>query len=363
MKRLLCIVSSLDTGGAETFMMKIFRSLPEEYKLDFIVSADTGYYEDEVQHLGGIIYRVPLRTKYPLKTYRSIKNIVKDNKYERVLKLCDTPIGLFDLLACKAGGAKRICVRSCNASSDESRIKRVINNIIRPLFNRVATVKIAPSILAAEYTFGKKAVEKKDVYFLHNAVDLNVYKYNPQGRKNIRREFGITEEQFVVGHIGRFNKQKNHSFLLDIFAEIKKNDKDSVLILVGDGEKEDDIRMKVTELELQDSVIFTGIRADIPELLSAMDIFVFPSFYEGMPNTVIEAQAAGLSCVISDTITKEVGITEAVKFQSIKTDPKEWIKDILVHKGKNRWKTEIDLQKHGYDIKQVWKEFVQLIFE
>ena len=87
MKRLLCIVSSLDTGGAETFMMKIFRSLPEEYKLDFIVSADTGYYEDEVQHLGGIIYRVPLRTKYPLKTYRSIKNIVKDNKYERVLKL------------------------------------------------------------------------------------------------------------------------------------------------------------------------------------------------------------------------------------------------------------------------------------
>ena len=118
MKRLLCIVSSLDTGGAETFMMKIFRGLPAEYKLDFIVSTDTGFYEKEVLSLGGKIYRIPLRTEHPIKTFNAIKKIVKDNNYQYVLKLCDTPIGFFDLLAAKMGGANKICVRSCNANSN-----------------------------------------------------------------------------------------------------------------------------------------------------------------------------------------------------------------------------------------------------
>lgn len=108
MKRVLCIVSSLDTGGAETFMMKIFRSLPKNYKLDFIVSTSSGYYEEEVKELGGKIFRIPLRTEHPFKTFKEIKRVVKNNNYEIVLKLCDTPIGIFDILASKMGGAKKI---------------------------------------------------------------------------------------------------------------------------------------------------------------------------------------------------------------------------------------------------------------
>ena len=123
MKRLLCIVSSLDTGGAETFMMKIFRGLPSEYKLDFIVSTDSGFYEKEVLSLGGKIHRVPLRTEHPIGTFNAIRKIVKENKYQYVLKLCDTPIGFFDLLAAKTGGASKLCVRSCNENSNKGRIK------------------------------------------------------------------------------------------------------------------------------------------------------------------------------------------------------------------------------------------------
>ena len=362
MKRLLCIVSSLDTGGAETFMMKIFRSLPEEYKLDFIVSTNSGFYEKEVYSLGGKIYRVPLRTKNPIKTFKAIKKVVKNNHYKYVLKLCDTPIGIFDLLAAKLGGAKKLCVRSCNAASNESKLKHIVNSLLRPIFNKITDVKIAPSKLAAEYTFGKNMVNKNKVYFLHNAVDLDVYKYKEEGRNKIRQEFGIESQQLVLGHIGRFNYQKNHMFLLEVFACVKQERKDAVLLLVGDGEKKSEIIKKVNELRLKDSVIFAGIRWDIPELLSAMDVFVFPSFYEGMPNTVIEAQAIGLPCIISDTITKEANITNLVKYISLDEICEKWSQEILSCKKIKNNDTKEKFLNCNYDIESSVKKFEKIIF-
>lgn len=362
MKRMLCIISSLDTGGAETFMMKIFRSLPEKYKIDFIVSTESGFYEDEVRELGGKIYRVPLRTEHPIKTFKAIKNIVKNNKYKIILKLCDTPIGVFDLWAAKMGGADKICVRSCNASSSENKIKHMLYAILRPAFNRSTTLKIAPSKLAAEYTFGKKAVERNEVYFLHNAVDLNYYCYNSEARKKIRSEWGITSDQLVVGHIGRLNYQKNHEFLLDVFAEIKKNREDAVLLLVGEGEKKEELKLKVQKLKLEKAVIFTGIRKDIPELLSAMDIFVFPSFYEGMPNTVIEAQATGLPCLLSDSITKEARITDLVQYLPLNAGSKKWSECSLKMVREIRSETKKGIIEAGYDIESSVSEFKKIIF-
>ncbi|MFR4582438.1 glycosyltransferase family 1 protein [Clostridium cadaveris] len=362
MKRLLCIVSSLDTGGAETFMMKVFRSMPSNYKLDFIVSTKDGFYEKEVISLGGKIYRVPLRTKHPFKTFIKINKIVKNNKYNYILKLCDTPIGYFDLFAAKIGGSNRICVRSCNSSSSESKIKRVINNLLRPMFNNIIDVKIAPSILAAEYTFGKKQVENGNVNFLHNAVDLQVYKYTEEGRNKIRKEFNLESEQLVIGHIGRFNYQKNHMFLLSIFAEIQKENKNSVLMLVGTGEKKDELIYNIEKLGLRKSVIFTGVRSDIPDLLSAMDIFVFPSYFEGMPNTIIEAQATGLPCILSDTITKEAKITEIIKYLSLEETAQVWAKEALKLSKLKRKNMKEEFEKAHYDIQSTVSEFIKLIF-
>lgn len=362
MKRLLCILSSLDTGGAETFMMKIFRSLPEDYKIDFIVSAKSGFYEKEVVELCGRIFRVPLRTKHPIKTFKAIYDVVKQNHYTHILKLCDTPIGLYDLLAAKMGGAKVLCVRSCNAGSSTSKLGAMVNDFLRPFFNYMADVKLAPSRLAAEFTFGKAEVEAGKVNFIHNGVDLNVYKYDEENRRKVRREFGIADEQLVIGHIGRFNQQKNHKFLIEVFSEVLKQKPNALLMLVGDGEKKNEIKEQIKSLGIEESVIFTGIRSDVPALLSAMDVFVFPSFYEGMPNTVIEAQATGLPCVIADTITEEAGITECVRYKALTTSAKEWayIAVSLLENSRICYNAKV---KHvGYDIDSCVKQFMKLTF-
>lgn len=365
MKRLLCILSSLDTGGAETFMMKIFRSLPEDFKIDFIVSAKTGFYEKEVVELGGRIFRVPLRTKHPIKTFKAIYDVVKQNHYTHILKLCDTPIGLYDLLAAKMGGAKVLCVRSCNAGSSTSKLGAMVNDFLRAFFNYMADVKLAPSRLAAEFTFGKAEVETGKVNFIHNGVDLNVYKYDEENRRKVRSEFGITDEQLVVGHIGRFNQQKNHKFLIEVFAEVLKQKPDALLMLVGDGEKKSEIKEQIKSLGIEESVIFTGIRSDVPALLSAMDVFVFPSFYEGMPNTVIEAQATGLPCVIADTITEEVNLTSIIQRLSLLKDKTVWREKALFLiniKDNNRNLFKGILEKQGYSIYTTVDTFINVVW-
>lgn len=364
-KRLLVILASLNTGGAETFMMKIFRSLPEDYKIDFIVSAKSGFYEKEVVELGGRIFRVPLRTKHPIKTFKAIYDVVKQNHYTHILKLCDTPIGLYDLLAAKMGGAKVLCVRSCNAGSSTSKLGAMVNDFLRPFFNYMTDVKLAPSRLAAEFTFGKAEVGAGKVNFIHNGVDLNVYKYDEENRREIRREFSIADEQLVIGHVGRFNQQKNHKFLIEVFAEVLKQQPNALLMLVGDGEKRGDIIKQIDALGIGKSVIFTGIRSDVSALLSAMDVFVFPSFYEGMPNTVIEAQSTGLPCVIADTITKEACVTDCVHFKSLADSAEKWVEKILESENNNivdRSLYSKVMKNRGYDINDVVKMFKKIIF-
>lgn len=364
MKRLLCIISSLDTGGAETFLMKIFRKLPKDFKFDFIVSSEDGYYEHEVMELGGEIYRVPLRTQHPFRTFKRIKEIVKEKNYQYILKLCDTPKGLFDLMAARFGGAKVICVRSCNASSSENIIVHTLYSALRTAFNGFADIKIAPSELAASYTFGKKQVEKNKVVFLHNGLDLSNYKYIQSGRISIRKEFNIKED-FLVGHVGRFNIQKNHGFLLKVFVEIKKRIPKAKLILIGTGELEAQIRKQIEELDIIQDVIITGVRSDIPNLLSAMDVFLFPSLYEGMPNTVIEAQATGLPCVISDSITREVSITDLVKYKSLQQSIEEWAEQCCKYTGVKIQRENYNsiVASAGYDINDVVAEFVKAVFK
>ena len=365
-KRLLVILASLDAGGAETFMMKVFRGLPKDYKMDFIVSTNSGFYENEVLELGGRIFRVPLRTKQPIKTFKAIYDVVKNNRYTHILKLCDTPIGVYDLLAAKLGGAKVLCVRSCNASAVNGRLGKFINTLLRPLLNYISFVKIAPSRLAAEFTFGKTEVESGKVAFLHNSVDLNVYKYDDDNRKKIRREFNIDDNQLIVGHVGRFNQQKNHKFLIAIFAEFLKQKPDAKLILVGKGELETEIHKQVVSLGIEKSVIFTGIRSDVPAILSAMDVFVFPSFYEGMPNTVIEAQSTGLPCVIADTITREAGVTDCVQYRALGDTAEVWANTALTlinSSNEKRYCYVSKMKEAGYDIESCVKYFIKLIFE
>lgn len=365
MKRLLCILSSLNVGGAETFMMKIFRALPSEYKIDFVVSADSGDYEEEVLGLGGKIYRIPLRTKESTKVFAELKGIVKENNYRYVLKLCNTPLaGYFDMLACKHGGAEVLALRSCNANSFEGASKRLVNALLRKSLNKLTTVKLAPSELAARYTFGDKEVNRGNVKLLHNAVDLAVYKLDKNARTEIRQNFGISENDILVGHIGRFNRQKNHKRLIEIFKALNDKSPNTRLILIGKGELFAETEEQISRLGLNERVILTGVRSDVPKLLSAMDVLLLPSFHEGMPNVVIEAQATGLPCLISDTITKEADITGLVKYVSLEEPNDIWAEKtlkLLEANGQRGDMTEC-FRKQRYDIESIVEEFVRLIF-
>lgn len=360
MKRLLCIVSSLEAGGAETFLMKVYRSLPpENYQFDFIVSEKNGCYTEEVLARGGKVFEIPMRTKEPLAALKAIADIVRNNNYETVLKLGSNPVAGLDLIAARLGGAKCLALRSCNALTGLTVKNKCINALLRPVMNLSANVKLAPSMLAAEFTFGKRRAHR-NVRLLQNGVDLKVFHFDPRGREEIRRAFSV-EDKLVVGHIGRFHGQKNHRFLLEAFRKMKDKREDAVLVLVGAGNLENEIRSQVRELDLETSVIFTGVRFDIPQLLSAMDVFVFPSLHEGMPNTVIEAQATGLPCVIADTITPEADITGLVQYLPLSAAPGQWAEVALAAVTEERKNTAPDFIEHGYDIESVAQELISLL--
>ena len=359
MERILCIVDSLNTGGAETFLMKLRRALDKsKYQMDFI-SSDKGYYDEEVTNTGGIIYYIPFRTKKPFVVYEKIKNIVKRGNYKIVIKLGSTPIAAIDLLAAKKGGAEKLGLRSCNSYAEEGVVYKIINRICEPLLRSVVNLKIAPSDLAAIFTFGEHAYNNNEVKILHNAVDLEYFKFNEKKRDDTRKLLGLKKNNTVYGHIGRFSNQKNHKYLIDIFKKIKDRDENAKFILVGTGELESEIKNKVSNYNMTEDVLFLGVRNDIPNLLSVFDLFVFPSFYEGMPNTVVEAQATGLPCIISDTITRQANITGLVDFLPINVEPEVWAEKCVKHK-KERVDTTKILQNSGYNIDIIVQDFLKM---
>ena len=277
MKRVLCIISSMNTGGAETFLMKIYRQVDRtKYQMDFCINSfDKCFYEDEILSLGGKIYRIPAKSASLKQFKKQLFEIVNANNYIYVMRITSNTLGFMDLKIAHKAGAEVCVARSSNSSDGEDLKSKIAHKLGKILYSKYVDVKIAPSDLAAKYTFGKKAYESGIVNILHNAIDIEKYSYNAEMRQKIRAEFEISDETTVFGHIGRFMTQKNHGFLLDVFSECVKINAKSVLILVGGGELEPEIKRKASELGISDKVIFTGVRSDIPALLSAMDVFVF----------------------------------------------------------------------------------------
>lgn len=358
-KRLLCIVGSMNAGGAETFLMKVYRKLDRsKYQMDFAVAvSEEGYYDEEILSLGGRIYHIVPKSRGMIRNFTSICSLVRENKYQYVLRNSQHSLSALELLAAKLGGAERCIYRSSNSDAENAgRLHRLC--MFMPRF--FANVRIAPSTEAAQFMFGKNSVASGRTHLIHNAVDLHQFWYDKTGAAEIRQELGI-EGKMVIGHVGRLNVQKNHGFLLEVFSQIAEQKPNAVLLLVGKGELEPEIREKAKTLGIADRVIFTGVRSDIPQILSAMDVFVFPSLYEGMPNTVIEAQATGLPCVIADTITREADITGLVEYLPL-SDPEHWAKVALEAAKQPRRDTRQDFLDHRYDIQSTVEDFVKLCF-
>ncbi|MBE6593913.1 MAG: glycosyltransferase family 1 protein [Ruminococcaceae bacterium] len=363
MKRLLCILSGMNAGGAEGFLMKVYRELDKsKYQMDFCINVkEKCFFEDEILAMGGKMYRIPSKSEDLAQFKKQLTKVIKENGYDNVLRITSSAMGFMDLKVAKKAGARVCCARSSNASDGDGLKAKVAHRLGRVLYNKYVDVKVAPSDLAARYTFGDAVYEKGGVNLIHNGVDLDLFKFYPEKREEIRKEFSIEDGVTLVGHVGRFDEQKNHAFLLEIFKELHGRDANTKLLLVGKGALQEKMQERAAELGIGDSVIFAGVRSDVPHLLSAMDVFAFPSFYEGMPNTVIEAQATGLPCVIADTITREADITGLVEYLPL-GNAAEWAERVAAAVRSERADTHPSFISNKYDIGSVVEEFVKNMY-
>ena len=214
----------------------------------------------------------------------------------------------------------------------------------------------ACSSLAAQFSFPKSIVKNQKYKFIPNGVALEKFSYNASVREEMRKKLGV-EDKFVIGHAGRFNIQKNHEYLIEVFSALHSKCPDAVLLLFGDGELYKKIQDKVKKMNLEDSVRFMGTTDEMPKMYQAIDVFVMPSFCEGLPVAGVEAQASGLPVILADTITKEVGVTNCVKYLPLSDDKAEWVREILNFRGFKRYSRCEELKRAGFDEKDVARNF------
>ena len=304
-------------GGVESVIMNYYRHLDHsKVQFDFICDEDsTRIPYDEIKKLGGRVFLVPKYQNLP-KYLKALEKLFKENQYHIVHSNINT-LSVFPLYAAKKAGVPIRISHSHSTSNPKEWKRNLIKNILRPFSKRYATEYFACSELAGRYLFGNKAFDRGKVKIIHNAIDIEKFKFDEVARKKLRKEFGIKDSTVVIGHVGRFVQQKNHTFLVDVFNEYHKKNLDSKLLLVGSGPLEDEIKKKAERLGLKDSVLFLGQRDDINKLYSVMDIFCLPSLYEGLPVVGVEAQAAGLPTIFSNRISEEVIVSSYAKIVSI----------------------------------------------
>ena len=336
--RILILDSVMDRGGAETMTMNYYRNIDRtKVQFDFLVHRQyRGAFEDEIESLGGHIYRICPNYPHNYFKYRkAFRKLLKEHPEYRIIHCNMMEYGLFAYMEAKHQNIPIIISHAHTSSlKQQYNIKALILLLYRKLSLKYITHKFACGVNAAKWVFGEYNIE--NVYYMHNAIDANVYRYSPKVEAEVRAEFNI-EGKFVVGHVGRFFKPKNHLFIIETFAKVVQKDPTAVLMLVGGGELDDMLlnktREQVRSLGLEDKVIFTGVRTDVYRLFQVFDVFFLPSLYEGFPVVMVEAQAAGLKCIISDTVPTECDITGSVEFLSLAEGSDVWAQRILSYKG------------------------------
>ncbi len=325
MKRILHVVSSMNAGGMETMIMNYYRHLDRtKYQFDFMIhDPKPVFFEDEIASLGGKIYRVAPQRPNPFKNHREVKKILTTHHFDAIH--IHQGITYFYPLKCakKVGIPNRI-VHNHGINRQFLKYLKLYNNLYaRKRISSLANNFIACSTTVLDHLFSTQVIEQKDYTILPNAIDIENFAYDPKLRNQIRKEFGFGNERVFL-HIGTFTLPKNHIFLLKTFKAYLKKDSHAKLLLVGDGVLKSKMEQYVEEHHLQGHVFFTGVRQDIKALLSGADVMLFPSLYEGLPLTLVEAQASGICILSSDQVSKECQLTDRISFLPI-TDILIWV--------------------------------------
>jgi glycosyltransferase involved in cell wall biosynthesis len=358
--KVLHMLEGLHCGGIETFVYSVFENNIVNGKFDFVFlveNKENNVYDSKIRKNGGKIFYY-LNIKY--KPLAHIINLfyyfikIRPNIIHIHLGFFSGIVAFFAFIC----GIKKIIISS-HFSQDLKELS-VFRHIYRYfcyiLIKVFATEKVACSDSAGKFLF------KKDYTILSNGIDTEKFKFNQQIRNKIRKELNI-DDKFVVGHVGRFSYEKNHKFLIEIFSEIYKQNKNSVLLLIGDGPLKKEVEQKVSELNLSDNVLFMGIKSNVCDYYQAMDTFVLPSLHEGLPFAILEAQCSGLPCFISDGISNESILCNTIKIQLSKST-KEWIEKILEEtKNFKRIDCSEFVKKIGFDIKNIARKIEQIYLE
>lgn len=347
MKRILQIGMHEKLGGVETFLMNYYMHIDKtKVQFDFINMYEEDLcFSKEIKEMGGKIYKVRNVKKHPLQYFNQIKKIIKENEYDIVHINMLSAANILPILAADCANAKNIIVHSHNNNVPKGMLRKILNQINKKIILKKATTLLACSEEAGKWLFG----DKSEFTVIKNAIDVNKFKYDSQKREEIRKKYGL-EDKLVLGHIGRFEEQKNHKFLIEIFEKVREKNKDAKLLLVGDGILKEKIEEEVKKKNLKQDVIFIGSSYNVSDFYQAMDAFIFPSLFEGLGIVLIEAQCNGLDCFTSkDTVPKEADISNNVEYISLNNNPEEWSEKIL-QKKIERKKDYFDKLDKKYDI-------------
>ncbi|WP_081749141.1 glycosyltransferase [Butyrivibrio sp. FCS014] len=359
--RVLHMIASLEMGGSQSMVMNIYRNIDrEKVQFDFIIDhTDRDDYRSEIESLGGKIFVLPtFRGVNYFEIKKAWNSFFDEHPEYKILHTHSRSYASVYLPIAKNHGLKTIA-HSHSTSNGKKAVSHIKDFMQLPIRFQ-ADYMFACSLEAGEWLFGKKATKSDKFRIIPNSIDFDKFKYDERVRKKVRTEYGLTDS-FVVGHVGRMIEAKNHFFLLECFKEFKKLNPDSKLLLVGDGKLMSDVKNYAGELGVLQDTIFTGNTDSPQDYYQAMDCFVFPSLWEGFGMSVIEAEAVGLSCIVSDVIPKSVDMgVGLVSFVSLGEGPAGWADRIngcnRIHSGNNHIYAEFDITNSAQKLQSFYED-------
>lgn len=366
-KRILIWGMSENIGGIETFIMEVYRNIDrEKVQFDFLCAHDSPKiaFEDEIIHMGGRVFRVMYSERESFfKARTCLKKLFKENKDIQAVHVHANFPYAFPLKCAKKAGIKLRILHSHNSSEIENetnQLKRFISHIRRRQIEKQIE-KYPTQYLACSDIAGKFMFFDKEFQWIKNGINIKNFAFNESIRQEYRKKMKIDDDTVVVGFIGRYREQKNPLYLIDIFSQYNKLNSNSILLMIGIGEMQEDIDKKISLLGLEDKVVQLGKREDTNNLYQVMDAFLLPSIYEGLPVVLVEAQTAGLKCFVSDTITRQIQITELIHYYSIEDCPEQWAKCINeeMQQYQRRDHSE-EVALAGFDMADVAKELERI---
>lgn len=352
MIRILHSVSYMHRAGVETFLMNYFRYIDRNLiQFDFLCNKHAmGEYDNEIRELGGRIFYRPNQDSLSEENYTSFwREFLGEHPEIGIIHSHNGAKQYFPLQGAKEAGFP-IRIAHAHSSDFVHDEKYQYKRSLIELLPQAASHYFGCSNIAGRFFFGNNLWEEKGV-LIRNAIPCEQFAWNPKLCQSVRDELGLSG-CFVIGHVGRFMTQKNHSRLLDIFRVIYHKNPQARLLLVGEGELMEFVKQKAVNLNIEQAIVFTGIQPDVYRYYQAMDVYVMPSFFEGLPVSGIEAQAAGLPCVFSDVVSPEIVVTKPVKFLPLGYSDVQWADAILSCEGYIRHNTCAELTRAGYNIRE-----------